>query len=126
MSTVTLKEKLENILNGLRASNRIEMAAIISRDGLIIATDSSQDHRKVKIRTFAALTATLNLSAETIIKRLSEKAPQSIIVETPERYLIIRRASSDTFVVTLTTAKEELNEVLQEVKEAAEEVKELI
>ncbi|CAD7768220.1 hypothetical protein FHEFKHOI_00153 [Candidatus Methanoperedenaceae archaeon GB50] len=126
MSTVTLKEKLENILNGLRASNRIEMAAIISRDGLIIATDSSQDHRKVKIRTFAALTATLNLSAETTIKRLSEKAPQSIIVETPERYLIIRRASSDTFVVTLTTAKEELNEVLQEVKEAAEEVKELI
>ena len=93
---------------------------------MIIATDSSQDYRKVKIRTFAALTAALNLSAETTIKRLSEKAPQSIIVETPDRYLIIRRASSDTFVVTLTTAKEELNEVLQEVKEAAEEVKELI
>jgi len=64
-------------MDSLRAPDRIEVAATISRDGLIIATDTNQNHKKLKTRTLAALTATLNMSAETTIKRLSDKTPQS-------------------------------------------------
>lgn len=85
MSAVTLRQKLEGIMDCLRAPDQIEMAAIISRDGLIIATDTNQNHNNLTTRTLAALTATLNMSAETTIKRLSGKTPQSIIVETPAR-----------------------------------------
>lgn len=121
--TLTLKQRLENILNMLSALNSVERAAIVSRHGLLIAGDRPTDPN---IDTLAALTATLHMSAESATKRLSDEVPRSILVETRNKYLITYTAGPNALVVALTANDQYLGKIIPEVKKAAEQVKQLV
>lgn len=119
----TLKEKLEEILIKLESLGDIKLSAIISRHGLLMVSRATQDS---DCEAFAALTATLHMSAESTTKRLSNEALNSIIVETDENSLITYSAGPDALIVVMANKEGGLGLILTELKKAAESVENLV
>ena len=119
----TLKEKLEEILVMLESLGDINLSAIISRHGLLMVSKATQDSDS---EAFAALAATLHMSAESTTKRLSNEVPSSIIVETDKNNLITCSAGPDALIVVLASKEGGLGLILTELKKAAKEVKNLV
>jgi hypothetical protein len=119
----TLKQRLDNILSGLSSLDSVEMAAIVSRQGLLIAGDHTH---QPTIDTLAALTATLHMSAESTTKRLSNEVPHTIVVETQNKYFITCSAGENALVVALTANDQYLGKIIPEIKKTADQIKQLV
>ncbi len=85
------KEILTQILKKLTSTGDIEGAAIITRDGLIIASELSSG---IDGDTFAAMSATMTGAAETAVQELKKSSPDRIIVESSAAKLITAGAGS--------------------------------
>lgn len=120
---LTLKDDLEAVLTELDSVGDIKLSAIISRQGLLMVSKASQDSDS---EAFAALTATLHMSAESTTKRLSKEMPKSIVVETEEHNLITYSAGPNALIVVLASNEGFLGLILTELKKAAEKVKNLV
>jgi predicted regulator of Ras-like GTPase activity (Roadblock/LC7/MglB family) len=120
---LTLKDDLEAVLTELDSVGDIKLSAIISRQGLLMVSKASQGSDS---EAFAALTATLHMSAESTTKRLSKEMPKSIIVETEEHNLITYSAGTNALIVVLASNEGFLGLILTELKKAAEKVKNLV
>jgi hypothetical protein len=119
----TLKEKLEEILIHLESLGDIKLSAIISRHGLLMVSRAPQDSDS---EAFAALAATLHMSAESTTKRLSKEVPNSIVVETNRNSLITYSAGPNALIVVLASKEGGLGLILTELKKAAEQVENLV
>jgi predicted regulator of Ras-like GTPase activity (Roadblock/LC7/MglB family) len=120
----TKAQLLERVLDDLSAVGGIELSAIVSRQGLLMV--SREGDGKLSSEAFAALTATLYMSAESTTMRLSEQKPRTIIVETDDRHLITHAAGPDALIVVLVGKDGYIGLVLNELKKAAEKVKSII
>lgn len=120
----TKANMLEKILSDLQAVGGIELSAIVSKQGLLMVTKETTTG--LNSEAFAALTATLYMSAESTTTRLSNQKPKSIIVETDDKHLITYAAGSDALIVVLVGTEGYLGLILNEIKKAAEKVKKLI
>ena len=118
-----LKEKLEEILIQLESLGDIKLSAIISRHGLLMVSRATQDSDS---EAFAALAATLHMSAESTTKRLSNEAPNSIVVETDGNSLITHSAGPNALIVVLASKAGGLGLILTELKKAAKSVEKLV
>ncbi|MDF1531241.1 MAG: roadblock/LC7 domain-containing protein [ANME-2 cluster archaeon] len=114
---------LEDVLITLDGIGDIKLSAIISRHGLLMVSRATQESDS---EAFAALTATLHMSAESTTKRLSEEIPKSIIVETDEHSLITYAAGMNALIVVMASNESGLGLILNELKKAAEKVKEIV
>ena len=112
----TKKEKLAGILNYLRKTGDIEGAAIITRDGLLIASELSED---IDGETFAAMSATMTGAAETAIQELKKSSPERVIVESKNAKLITTGAGEETILACIVNPDAKLGLVLMEMKEAS-------
>jgi predicted regulator of Ras-like GTPase activity (Roadblock/LC7/MglB family) len=117
----TKAQSLEKVLDNLSSVGGIELSAIVSRQGLLMV--SKEGDEKLSSEAFAALTATLYMSAESTTMRLSEQKPRTIIVETDDRHLITYAAGPDALIVVLMGKEGYIGLVLNELKKAAEKVK---
>lgn len=120
----TKSQLLEKILNDLSAVGGIELSAIVSRQGLLMVSKDGNGDRSSE--AFAALTATLYISAESTTMRLRDQKPRTIIVETDDSHLITYAAGPDALIVVLVGKEGYIGLVLNELKKAAEKVKEII
>ncbi len=120
----TKAQSLERVLDELIAVGGIELSAIVSRQGLLMV--SREGDGKHSSEAFAALTATLYMSAESTTLRLSEQKPRTIIVETDDRHLITYATGPDALIVVLVGKDGYIGLVLNELKKAAEKVKLII
>ncbi|HEY9246199.1 MAG TPA: roadblock/LC7 domain-containing protein [Candidatus Methanoperedens sp.] len=120
----TIAESLGKILTDLEAVGGIEVSAIVSRQGLLMV--SKDTGGGLNSDAFAALTATLYMSAESTTTRLSGQKPRSIMVETDNKHLITFAASQDALIVVLVGNEVYIGLVLTELKKAAEKVRKLI
>lgn len=120
----TIAKSLEKILNDLQAVGGIEFSAIVSRQGLLMV--SKETNTGLNSEAFAALTATLYMSAESTTMRLSSQKPRSIIVETENKHLITYAASQDALIVVLVGNEGYIGLILNEMKKSAEKVRALI
>ena len=119
----SLREMLENVLRDLKSAGDIEASAIVSRDGLLIAADISQN---VNAEAFAAMTATMLGAAETATSELGKGIPDRVIVEGKSGKIIATGAGSKALLVVMTNPKANLGLVLLELGKASEKVKELL
>ncbi len=119
----SLRERLEGVLKELKDVGDIEASAIVSRDGLLIAADISQN---VNAEAFAAMTATMLGAAETATSELGKGIPDRVIVEGREGKIIATGAGPKALLVVMTTPKANLGLVLLEMSKASEKVKELL
>ena len=119
----TLKDDLEEILIQLESLGDIKLSAIISRHGLLMVSRATKDSDS---EAFAALSATLHMSAESTTKRVCKEVPNSIIVETDENNLITSSAGPNALIVVLASKEGGLGLILNELKKAAESVEKLV
>lgn len=120
---MTLKNMLEDILTELESAGDIKLSAIISRHGLLMVSKATQDSDS---EAFAALCATLHMSAESTTKRLSKEVPISIVVETENYNLITCSAGPNALIVIMASKGGGLGLILNELKKAADKVKQLV
>lgn len=120
----TIAQSLEKILDNLQAVGGVELSAIVSRQGLLMV--SKDTGGGLNSEAFAALTATLYISAESTTVRLSGQRPRSIIVETEDKHLITYAAGPDALIVVLVGEEGYIGLVLNELKKAAEKVRHII
>jgi len=120
----TIAHMLEKILDDLQVVGGIEFSAIVSRQGLLMV--SKETSTGLNSEAFAALTATLYMSAESTTMRLSSQKPRYIIVDTGDKHLITYVASPDALIVVLVGNEGYTGLILSEMKNAAEKVRALI
>lgn len=120
----TITNMLGKILSDLQSAGGIELTAIVSKQGLLMV--STENRFGLNSEAFAALTATLYMSAESTTMRLSNQKPRSIIVETEDKYLITCSAGPDALIVVLVGNEGYIGLILNELKKAAEKVKKII
>lgn len=120
----TIARSLEKILDDLQAVGGVELSAIVSRQGLLMV--SRETDGGLNSEAFAALTATLYISAESTTIRLSEQRPKSIVVETEDKHLITYVACPDALIVVLVGKEGYIGLVLNELKKAAQKVRQFI
>jgi uncharacterized protein len=105
----TKKDKILGILRKLKSSGDIEGAAVITRDGLLIASDLSGD---INGDTFAAMSATMSGAAETAVQELGKSSPERIIVESENMKLITIGAGPQAILACIVAPNAKLGLVL--------------
>ncbi|MEE8167658.1 MAG: roadblock/LC7 domain-containing protein [Candidatus Hydrothermarchaeales archaeon] len=118
-----LKEDLEKVLAQIKRVGDIEASAVVSRDGLLMASDIPSG---IHGETFAAMSATMLGAAETAISELKKGVPDRVIVESKEGKVIATGAGSKALLVVMTTPEAGLGLILVEMEKASEKVKGLL
>jgi predicted regulator of Ras-like GTPase activity (Roadblock/LC7/MglB family) len=120
----TIANMLERILDDLQSVGGVELCAIVSKQGLLMV--SREASAGLDSEAFAALTATLYMSAESTTIRLSKQKPKSIIVQTDDKQLITYAAGPDALIVVLVGNEGYIGLILSEIKKAAEKAMNVI
>lgn len=118
-----VRKLLEKVLVDLKRGGDIDASAIISRDGILLASDIPRD---VHAETFAAMSATMLGAAETAISELKRGVPERLIAESTEGKVIATGAGSKALLTILTGPEAGLGLILVNVDKAADQVKELL
>ncbi len=109
------KEVLTQILKKLTSTGDIEGAAVITRDGLLIASELSSG---IDADTFAAMSATMTGAAETAVQELKKSSPDRIIVESSATKLITAGAGEQAILACIVNPAAKLGMILLEMKKA--------
>jgi len=120
----TIAYLLEKILEDILSVGGVELCAIVSKQGLLMV--SREAGQGLDSEAFAALTATLFMSAESTTMRLSKQKPKSIIVETNDKQLITYEAGPNALIVVLVSNLGFIGLILNELKKAAEKTRNII
>jgi len=115
----TKNEKLMEILRWLRKAGDIEGSSVVSRDGLIIASDLLAD---VDTKTFAAMSAAMTGAAETATSELKRGNPDQIIVDSKLGSIIALGAGKKAILVCLIKPKSNLGLVLLNMNKAGKKI----
>ncbi|MDI6859688.1 MAG: roadblock/LC7 domain-containing protein [Methanocellales archaeon] len=121
---MTKAEILEKALKDLKGGGDVEASAIVSRDGLLMASGFAQ--RSYSAETFAAMSATMLGAAETATSELEKGVPDRIIVESKEGKLIATGAGPKALLVTITNPGAGLGLILLEMEKTADKIKGLL
>jgi uncharacterized protein len=113
--------RVNDVLSDLRRAG-IRATAIVSREGILIASDLPPE---VHAETFAAMAAIMFSAAETAALEMNEATPDRLIVETDEGRLVVAGAGERMMVVALTDAKAGLGHVIVELSRAVTRLKEI-
>lgn len=116
---MTMKGLIDEVLKELKAVGGIESSAVITRDGLLVASDTSQD---VDAETFAAMSASMAGAAETAIIEIKGGPAARVIVESEKSKLITLGAGPKVLLVVLTKRDAALGLVLLKLGEAARKI----
>ena len=116
MSGETKTEKLVQTLKDLKQNGGISGAAIVTRDGLLVVSELSED---IDGETLAAMTATMTGAAETAMSELKKKGIERVIVESKDARLISTEAGKQTILVCMVDMKAKLGLVLLEMERTA-------
>ncbi|MBU2559808.1 roadblock/LC7 domain-containing protein, partial [archaeon] len=115
----TTKEMFEKILNDLRATGDVEASAIVSRDGLLMASNISTN---VQADTFAAMAAIMSSAAETAITELGKGKVDRVIAESKEIKIITSGASENVLLVLMAQPSAALGLILVEMDKAVKKI----
>jgi predicted regulator of Ras-like GTPase activity (Roadblock/LC7/MglB family) len=116
----TKKEMLDNLLTKLTQAGDVEGAAVITRDGLMIASSLPAG---INSDTLAAMAATMQGAAETAVQELKKSSPDRVIVESRNTKLITIGAGEQAILACMTRPEAKLGLVLIEMKKAVEGIK---
>ena len=117
-------EQLDRILRALQAeSSDIEAAALMSEDGLVIASALPQHVEELRVGGMSA--TLLSLGARAGIE-LGLGAPEQVLIRGENGYAVLRTASSGTVLLVLATSHAKLGLVLLDMQRAIREINKLI
>ena len=117
------KDRLLGILKSLSSIGDIDGSAIVTRDGLLIASDLPRD---LDAETFAAMSATMLGAAETAVGELKKGSVERVIAEGKETKLITKGAGPSAVLVSMVQPNANLGLVLVEMGKASEKIEEVM
>ena len=109
LSAYNKRISVSKLLKKLLEIGDVEAAAIITRDGLLIASEMI---KPVDSETFAAMNATLFGAAETLVSELGRGLLDRVIVEGCDAKLVAVSAGENALLVLLTDDKANIGLVL--------------
>jgi len=115
----TKKEQLTEILQKLKKIGDILGSAVVSRDGLVVASDLSRD---VDEDTFAAMSAAMQGAAETAVSELSQGELKQILVDAVKGKMLAIGAGKLAILVVLAKPSINLGLALLELKRASAKI----
>ncbi len=118
----TIKGKLTEMLKRLKEEGDVDSSAIITRDGLMLASDLSPD---INRDVFAAMSAAVLGAAETAMLELSNDDVSGVISEFHEGKLIAVGVGK-SILVTLVKHETNLGLILIEMQKTSDGIKSLI
>jgi hypothetical protein len=120
----TKSEKLQDILTSLRQNaGDIEASAVVSIEGLMIAADLPRDTSKEKV---AAMSAAMLSIGKRAAQELSRGRLNQIYLEGTEGAKILMASGEKALLVALTRPDSNLGLVFLEMRQAAENVTEIM
>jgi predicted regulator of Ras-like GTPase activity (Roadblock/LC7/MglB family) len=119
----TKQEKLVAILKELRKIGDIQGSSVVSRDGLIIAADLSQD---IDEETFAAMSAAMQGAAETAVSELKRGALNEIIIDAEKGKLVSIGAGELAILVCISRREVNLGLLRLELNKVAKKITSVI
>jgi len=114
---------LEKILNDLSGIEGIEENAIVSRDGLLMASTTIEGP---SAETFAAMSASMLGAAETAIAELGKGIPSRVIIESKQCKLVVTGAGPKALVIVMAKPTIGLGLILLELENAVEKLKKIL
>ncbi len=112
--------ELKPALRALRQDFNAFASAIISRDGLIMAGDISEE---VSSETFGIMCATLLGAASTAHSELRIGTPIGVIVESEDSMMIVVGAGRKTLIVAVLPREADCDAAKKRLEELAETIK---
>jgi predicted regulator of Ras-like GTPase activity (Roadblock/LC7/MglB family) len=119
----SVRERLEEVLLRLRQHGGVEASAVVSRDGLLMASDIPPT---VQGETFAAVAATMLGSSERAMGELHQGRPERVIAESKDGNIIAMGAGPMAVLVAMTGPTFALGLVLVEMNRAVGRVQDLL
>jgi hypothetical protein len=114
----TKKEKLIELLQGMQKIGGIKSSIVVSRDGLVIASNITD----LDADTFAAMSAAMQGAAETAASELKQGEVDQIIIETGKGKIISTGAGTKAILVILALKSINLGLALLEMGKTAEKI----
>lgn len=114
--------ELNGVLADMRRAGGIRALAIVSREGILVASDMPPE---IHAETFAAMAAIMQSAAETAAMELSAAPPDRLIVETDEGRLVVAGAGERMLLVTLADAHASLSHVIVEMTRAVARIRDI-
>jgi predicted regulator of Ras-like GTPase activity (Roadblock/LC7/MglB family) len=102
----------------------VDSSAVISRDGVIIASDMPGGPEEIE--SFAAMAAALLGAAETATSELRQGVPRRVIMESGDRRIVEVGAGPVALLVASVIAGPQFSKVLAEIDRAAHEVRGIV
>ena len=118
----TKKDKLIELLQGMQKIGDISGSIVVSRDGLVIASNIT----KIDADTFAAMSAAMEGAAETAASELKQGELKQIIVDADNGKLITLSAGKKALLVVLAKPEINLGLVLLELGRASDKLSNLL
>jgi len=113
------KEQLIAILQTLKKIGDLLGSSVISRDGLTIVSDLSQD---IDEETFAAMSAAMQGAAETAVSELKQGELNQIIIDAEKGKIITISAGEKAILVVLAKPAIKLGLILLEMGKASNKI----
>lgn len=120
---MSIQSLIKTALHELKRVGGIDSSAVVTRDGLLVASDISEG---VDAETFAAMSATMVGAAETAMSEVGASNPERVIVESETVKIISMGAGPKTLLIVLTESDAPLGLVLLKIAETAEKINKLI
>lgn len=97
--TETKKQQLEKILSDLKKIGSIIGSAVVSQEGLLIASDLS---RSIDCDTLAAMSAAMQSAAQTALEEIRQGTVRNVIIDSNKGKIVTVPASQGALLVVLT------------------------
>jgi len=119
----TKQSKLKNILEDLDKIGDIKGSAVISTDGLQIASNLKEN---IDIDTFAAMSAAMQGAAETAVSELKQGKLNQIVIEAEKGKIITTSASETAILIILANPNIKLGLALLELGKASGKISDVL
>jgi len=119
------KGELEEILSTLKDRAELDEVALVTRDGLLVASSTSPQadfHEEV----FAAMSATVLASAETAMHEMKRGPPSWVVVVSDEARLVAMGAGEKALLVGIAGSGVELGVIITEIETSANRLKKML
>ena len=121
--SMPVKALIEEVLSNLKRVGGVNASAVVTRDGLLIASDVMIG---MDAETFAAMTATMTGAAETAMSEVKAGSPDRVIVEGESSKIISIGAGPKALLVVLTAPDAPLGLALLKIGDATRKISKLL
>ncbi|MCW4009695.1 MAG: roadblock/LC7 domain-containing protein [Candidatus Bathyarchaeota archaeon] len=120
---MSTKSLIDEILRGLKSVGGVVASAVVTRDGLLVSSDTSPD---VDAETFAAMSASMMGAAETAIIEVKGGNAGRVIVESNNSKMIALGAGPKVLLVVLASKEIQLGLILLKLNDAARKISSVV